>query len=124
MSQVRPDNGALPGDVRCLIANGVGIDDEPIPIGASVPPRLAGSLPVLSLPLAEALFRRFVARDVRVVQGSLSRPETLPGGEGINPPAPGGIPVEAIRQGVGLGVEVLPQGGLGVSVDHATPLAA
>ena len=49
MSQVRPDNGALPGDVRCLTANGVGIDDEPIPIGASAPPRLAGSLPVLSL---------------------------------------------------------------------------
>ena len=89
MSQVRPDNGALPGDVRCLIANGVGIDDEPIPIGASVSPRLAGSLPVLSLPLAEALFRRFVARDTRVVQDSLSRPEALPGGEGIDSPTSG-----------------------------------
>ena len=124
MPQVRPDDGALPGDVRCLIANGVGIDDEPIPIGASAPPRLAGSLPVPALPLAEVLFRGFVARDTRVVQDSLSRPEALPGGEGIDSPTPGCIPVEAICQGVGIGVEVFPQGGLGVPVDHATPLAA
>ena len=121
---MRPSDGALLGDVRSVNACGVGIDDEPVALRAPVPPRLAGSLPIVGLPFTETCFGWFVTRDMRVVQGSLRRLDALFVGERVDPPAPGRIPIETVRQIVGVGIKVLVAGRTRILVDQSARLAA